>query len=91
MPVGLIEKRLTLLYHEVDPERIEVQYNGKSCGFLVELDLYINSRIRRRRSRTAEMDPSAPGSTEEDVPQNTTKCESGKLFEREKKKNDDEL
>ncbi len=72
-----------------DPGRIEVQYNDKSYGFLVELDPHINSRIRRSRSRTAEIDPSAPGSTQEDGSQNTTRYKSGKLFEREEK--NDEL
>jgi len=89
-PLGLIDKRVTLLYHESDPGRIEVQYNGKSYGFLVALDPHINSRIRRSRSKTAEMDPSTPGSTEEDSSQNTTRYKSGKLFEREEE-NDDEL
>jgi len=88
-PVGLIDKRVTLLYHESDPKRIEVQHNGKSYGFLVELDPHINSRIRRSRSKTAEMDPSAPKSTEEGGSQNTTRYKSGKLFEREE--NNDEL
>ena len=89
-PLGLIEKQVTLLYHVADPGRIEVQYNGKSYGFLVALDPHINSRIRRSRSKTAEMDPSTPGSTEEDSSQNTTRYKSGKLFEREEE-NDEEL
>lgn len=84
-PLGLIDKRVTLLYHESDPGRIEVQYNGKSYGFLVELDPHINSRIRRSRSKTAEIDPSAPESTEEGDSQDSTKYKSGKLFEREEK------
>ena len=89
-PVGLIDKRVTLLYHEWDPGRIEVQYNAKSYGFLVELDPHINSRIRRSRSRTAEIDLSAPASSQEDVSENKTRYESGKLFEK-KEENDDEL
>ena len=88
-PLGLIDKRVTLLYHESDPGRIEVQYNDKSYGFLVELDPHINSRIRRSRSRTAEIDPSAPESTQEGGSQNTTRYKSGKLFEREEEKNDE--
>jgi len=88
-PLGLIDKRVTLLYHESDPGRIEVKYNDKSYGFLVELDPHINSRIRRSRSRTAEIDPSAPESSEEDGSQNTKRYKSGKLFEREEEKNDE--
>jgi hypothetical protein len=53
------------------------------------LDPHINSRIRRSRSKTAEIEPSAPGSTQEDVSQDTTKYQSGKLFEREEEKNDE--
>jgi len=46
-PVGLIGKIVTLLYHDHDPQRVEVLLNGASYGFLVPLDVHINCRIRR--------------------------------------------
>jgi transposase InsO family protein len=47
-PVALIGRQLTLLYHEHDPTRIEIQLEGKSYGFLRSLDLHLNCRIHRR-------------------------------------------
>lgn len=46
-PVELISKRVTLLYHDHDPTRIEMTLDGVSRGFLVPLDLHINGRVRR--------------------------------------------
>jgi len=46
-PTGLIGKIVTLLYHDHDPQRVEVFLDETSYGFLVPLDLHINCRIRR--------------------------------------------
>jgi transposase InsO family protein len=46
-PTGLIGKIVTLLYHDHDPQRVEVFSNDTSSGYLVPLDLNINYRIRR--------------------------------------------
>ena len=51
-PTGLIGKIVTLHYHDHDPQRIEVLFNGNSYGFLVPLDLNINYRIRRDHHTT---------------------------------------
>lgn len=48
-PLSLIGKRVTLLYHDHDPARIEICYEGKSFAFLIPTDLTINSRVRRER------------------------------------------
>lgn len=48
-PVDLISERVTLLYHDHDPARIEIVLDGVSHGFLVRLDLHINGRVRRER------------------------------------------
>lgn len=50
-PLNLIGKRVTLLYHDHDPARIEICYEGRSFGFLIPTDLTVNSRIRRERPR----------------------------------------
>jgi len=48
-PVQLIGRQVQLLYHDHQPERIEIQYQQKSYGFLVPLDLNVNCRVRRAR------------------------------------------
>ena len=77
-PVGLIGKVITLLYHDHDPSRVEVFLKDKSHGFLVPLDLHINSRIRRDRPR-GDNAPKVPAHPEE-KPHYT----GGKLFDQEK-------
>jgi len=77
-PVELIEKNVNLLYHEDDPQRIEILYQDQSYGFLVPLDPHINARIKRNAERT-EIEPQ-PTST---APAPLTKSyQGGKLFER---------
>jgi len=56
-PLSLIGKRVTLLYHEQDLNRIEVQYEGKSFGYLIPTDLSVNSRIRRERPLREQKEP----------------------------------
>jgi transposase InsO family protein len=48
-PVSLIGKRVSLLYHDHDPYRIEICYEGRSYGFLIPTDLVVNTRVRRDR------------------------------------------
>jgi transposase InsO family protein len=49
-PVVLIGKRVTLLYHEHDPSRMEVTFGGKTYGFIPELNVNVNCRIRRGKN-----------------------------------------
>jgi len=46
-PVPLIGKQVTLLYHDHDPARIEIQFNGQCHGLLSPVDLNVNCRVRR--------------------------------------------
>lgn len=46
-PVPLIGRQVTLLYHEHDPDRVEVLLENRSHGLLIPLDLAINCRVRR--------------------------------------------
>jgi len=46
-PVALIGRRVTLLYHEHDPARVEIMHNSKTYGFAVVLDVNVNCRIKR--------------------------------------------
>lgn len=46
-PVGLIGQQVTLRYHEADLDRIEVLSGQHSYGFLVPVNLQVNSRVKR--------------------------------------------
>lgn len=56
-PEGLIGNTVTLLYHARDPQRIEVLFEGKSHGFLIPLDVHLNSRIRRKPKKKEWIKP----------------------------------
>lgn len=58
-PVGLIGQTVTLLFHERDPERVEIVKDEVSQGFLVRLDQVVNSRVRRARNLDAQLEPQA--------------------------------
>ena len=58
-PVGLIGQSVTLLFHERDPERVEIFKDEVSQGFLIRLDQLVNSRIRRSQNRNSELAPPA--------------------------------
>ena len=53
-PVELIGKQITLLYHEHDTSRVEAKFNGKTYGFIPELDVHVNSRIKRLTNTNRE-------------------------------------
>jgi hypothetical protein len=53
-PVELIGKQITLLYHEHDTYRVEAKFNGKTYGFIPELDVHVNSRIKRLTNTNRE-------------------------------------
>ena len=73
-PIGLIGKHVILLFHEGQPDRVEVTHNHKSYGFLTPLDLHINSRVRRNKD----------SGTDIDIPEKTSKYRGGKLWSAEK-------
>lgn len=49
-PVKLIGKRVEVYFHESDPDRVEVRYNGLSYGMLTKVNLHINSRVKRDKN-----------------------------------------
>lgn len=57
-PVLLIGKRVLLLYHEREPQRIEVFWNEKSHGFLVPVNIHVNCRVKRDRNKNTELESS---------------------------------
>jgi len=80
-PLGLVGQSVTLLYHERDPQRIEVFFQEHSCGFLTPLDLHVNARIRRISGQVTEMIPS-----KDPPPPTNTPYRGGSLFERRDQK-----
>jgi putative transposase len=76
-PVDLIGKAVTLLFHEADPARVEVFFEGTSHGMLVPLDLNVNCRIRRRNCKVELLPPAGQPQDETDRVQ---RYEGGKLF-----------
>lgn len=76
-PVGLIGQTVTLLFHEHDPERVEILKDEISQGFLVRLDQVVNSRIKRSQNRGAKLEhePAPPS-----PPRNPNPPRSGSLF-----------
>ena len=60
-PVALIGKQVTVLYHEDEPERAEVLFNGQSYGFLVPVNLAVNCRAKRDRNNNVQIESSETG------------------------------
>lgn len=75
-PTGLIGKIVTLLYHDYDPQRVEVFYSNTSYGYLVPLDLHINTRIRRDH-HTTEIIPKDASTQPAEAPDH---YKNGQLF-----------
>ncbi len=67
-PVSLIGKRVEILYHPQSPEQVEIRLDGTSHGCLRQIDLHVNSRIKRDKNGQIEL-----------VGQGV--CESGRLWE----------
>ncbi len=81
-PVELVERTVTLLYHDDDPKRIELFYRDKSYGFLVPLDMKINCQVKRFNNITQIVQ------REQDNNNCPNIYSGGKLFERRIKDND---
>jgi putative transposase len=60
-PIPLIGKHVILLYHEKDPQCVEVLHDHKSYGFLTSLDLHVNCRVRRNKESGTEMESTGKG------------------------------
>lgn len=73
-PVGLIGRKVTLLYHHNDPLRVEVIFDERSYGFLVPLNPGVNGRIRRTANQDIELEPP-------NAPPNKNQYHGGTLFE----------
>jgi transposase InsO family protein len=54
-PVALIGKRVELLYHDSDPQQVEVKYQNKSFGMLVPVNLNVNCRVKRDKNNNPQI------------------------------------
>jgi hypothetical protein len=54
-PVTLIGKRVEILYHEDTPELVEIRSQGESYGLLRQVDLHVNSRVKRDKNGQVEL------------------------------------
>ena len=46
-PVALIGKQIELLYHDNDPDNIEIKWNNESYGIVRPVDVHVNCRVKR--------------------------------------------
>ncbi len=54
-PVPLIGKHVTLLYHEEEPEQVEIMLGGVSFGMAAPVNIHVNSRVKRDKWRNIEL------------------------------------
>ncbi len=54
-PVALIGKRIELLYHEAESERVEVKYQNKSFGMIQPVNLNVNCRVKRDKNNNPQI------------------------------------
>jgi transposase InsO family protein len=53
-PVALISKRVELLYHDAEPEKVEIKYQNKSFGLIRPVDLHVNCRVKRDKNNNPQ-------------------------------------
>ena len=58
-PTALMGKQVALLYHQDEPERVEIMLGGKSFGLATPLDVHVNCRVKRDKYRNIK--PDGPG------------------------------
>jgi putative transposase len=68
-PVPLIGKRIELLYHETEPEKVEVKYQNKSFGMIQPVNLTVNCRVKRDKNNNPQIHVNS-----------TTSYQGGKLW-----------
>jgi transposase InsO family protein len=61
-PVALIGKRVEILYHEDAPDLVEIRCQGESYGLLRQVDLHVNSRVKRDKNGQVELVSDSTGS-----------------------------
>jgi len=59
-PIPLIGKRVELLYHESEPENVEVKYRNQSFGMIRPVDMTVNCRIKRDKNNNPQIHVNNP-------------------------------
>ncbi len=54
-PIALIGKRVELLFHDKEPEHLEVKYKKKSFGMIRPVDLSVNYRVKRDKNNNPQI------------------------------------
>jgi len=54
-PVALIGKRVEMLYHGSEPEKVEIKYQDKSFGMIRTVDLNVNCRVKRDKNNNPQI------------------------------------
>lgn len=57
-PVSLIGKQVALLYHEGEPEHVEIMLGKESFGMATLINIHVNSRVKRDKWRNIELQSS---------------------------------
>ena len=54
-PIHLIGQQVELVYHEDNPEHVEIRWNSKSYGLVRPVDLHVNCRVKRDENNTDDI------------------------------------
>ncbi len=78
-PIPLIGKRVELLYHESEPENVEVKYQNQSFGMIRPVNLTVNYRVKRDKNNNPQIH----------VDNHTTSYRGGKLWSSKRRNNNE--
>jgi hypothetical protein len=78
-PIALIGKRVDVLYHVREPERIEIVFQGMTYGFHQPVNPHVNCRVRRTKNDQAELSPVEQNA----VMRIDARYQGGRLFSKE--------
>ncbi len=54
-PVALVGKQVSLMYHDEDPQQVEILLNGQTYGLLSPLDIHVNCRVKRDKNNNPQL------------------------------------
>ena len=55
-PVPLIDKHVSLLYHEDEPDQVEIMLEGQSFGMASPVNIHVNCRVKRDKWRNIDLE-----------------------------------
>lgn len=55
-PVSLIGRQVALMYHEEEPERVEIMLGGISFGMATPVNLHVNCRVKRDKGSNIQLE-----------------------------------